>query len=91
MPSLRTWRTVTTALLLVVLATTATAATLRARTPPVSRQYRPGWRRSCPATGAGGTAPADGTGLALSLTAAGLALMVGGAIAVRRRRHGGAG
>jgi hypothetical protein len=42
------------------------------------------------ASGAGGTAPADGTGLALSLTAAGLALMVGGAIAVRRRRHGGA-
>jgi hypothetical protein len=42
------------------------------------------------ATGAGGTAPADGTGLALSLTAAGLALMVGGAIGVRRRRHGGA-
>jgi hypothetical protein len=41
------------------------------------------------ATGAGGTAPADDTGLALSLTAAGLALMVGGAIAVRRRRHGG--
>jgi hypothetical protein len=28
--------------------------------------------------------------LALSLTAAGLALMVGGAIGVRRRRHGGA-
>jgi Domain of unknown function (DUF4397) len=42
------------------------------------------------ATGAGGAAPADGTGLAGSLTAAGLALMVGGAIAVRRRRRGGA-
>jgi Domain of unknown function (DUF4397) len=42
------------------------------------------------ATGAGGTAPADGAGLTLSLTAAGLALMAGGAIAVRRRRHEGA-
>jgi hypothetical protein len=42
------------------------------------------------ATGAGGTAPAHATGLALSLTAVSLALMVGGAIAVRRRRRGGA-
>jgi Domain of unknown function (DUF4397) len=42
------------------------------------------------ATGAGGTAPADGTGLGLALTAAGLALMVGGSIAARRRRRGGA-
>ena len=42
------------------------------------------------ATGAGGTAPAEGTGLGLALTAAGVALMVGGAIAVRRRRRGGA-
>jgi Domain of unknown function (DUF4397) len=42
------------------------------------------------ATGAGGTAPAAGTGLAGSLTAAALALVVGGAIVVRRRRRGGA-
>jgi hypothetical protein len=40
------------------------------------------------ATGAGGSAPADGTGLAGSLAAAGLALVVGGAVAVRRRRGG---
>ena len=39
------------------------------------------------ATGAGGTAPADGAGLAGWLTAGGLALMVGGAISVRRRRR----
>jgi hypothetical protein len=40
------------------------------------------------ATGAGGSAPAEGTGLAGSLAAAGLALVVGGAIAARRRRGG---
>jgi hypothetical protein len=39
------------------------------------------------ATGAGGSAPAEGTGLARSLAAAGLALVVGGVIAVRRRRR----
>jgi hypothetical protein len=39
------------------------------------------------ATGAGGSAPAEGTGLARSLAAAGLALVVGGVIAARRRRR----
>jgi hypothetical protein len=39
------------------------------------------------ATGAGGSAPAEGTGLARSLAAASLALVVGGVIAVRRRRR----
>ena len=38
------------------------------------------------ATGAGGAAPAEGTGLAASLAAAGVALVVGGAIAIRCRR-----
>jgi Domain of unknown function (DUF4397) len=42
------------------------------------------------ATGAGGSAPAEGTGLTWSLAAAGLALMVGGVIAVWRRRREGA-
>jgi hypothetical protein len=42
------------------------------------------------ATGAGGSAPAEGAGLTGSLAAAGLALLVGGAIAVARRRRGGA-
>jgi hypothetical protein len=40
------------------------------------------------ATGAGGTAPAEGTGLAGWLAAAVLALLAGGAIAVGRRRPG---
>jgi hypothetical protein len=39
------------------------------------------------ATGAGGSAPAEGTALARSLAAAGVALMVAGVIAVRRRRR----
>ena len=41
------------------------------------------------ATGAGGTAPAEGTGLAGSLAVPGLALMVGGALAVRQHRRRG--
>jgi hypothetical protein len=44
------------------------------------------------ATGAGGSAPAEGGGLARFLaTVVGLALVVGGAFAVRRRPGGGAG
>jgi Domain of unknown function (DUF4397) len=40
------------------------------------------------ATGAGGSAPAEGIGLAGSLAAVALALLVGGAIALRRRSGG---